>query len=108
MRLNKSDTLHLEAAKGWLSLGESAEAEAELANIDPRKLSDYWHLDLLWTVHRDQQNWAKCLDISASMAKCKPMLPEAMLCRSQALHKLGRTAEAWKTLRPIAKHRPTW
>ena len=44
MKLEHPDTLHLEAAQGWLGLGNHLEADKELDNITPALRS---HPDVL-------------------------------------------------------------
>ena len=92
------DTHHLDAARGWLGLGNSVEADAELERI-PAEL--HGHPEVLavrYEIYAKAENWAACADVANSILLADFNRTGALLKRSFALHKLGRTQEAFEHL----------
>jgi hypothetical protein len=49
--LRHQDTLHVEAAQGWLELGSCAEAARELDQVSPAGQPHPQVLEVRWTIH---------------------------------------------------------
>jgi uncharacterized protein HemY len=60
--LEPPDSLHLQAADGWIGLGDYAAASDELEQISPASRAHRDVLQLRWRIHADAQNWDACLD----------------------------------------------
>lgn len=98
--LEPPDTHHVKAAEGWLELGNSQEAEAELDNITAALRSHPCVLDLRWQIHAKAKHWGKCVEFGAALVKLAPDIPTSWINRSFALHELKRTHEALELLEP--------
>ena len=92
------DLHFLNAAKGWLELGNYKEAQAEVDRIG------YWsrfHPDVLmarWKIFARVKNWGRSLDVARSMIKLAPDRPSSWICLSYSLCNSNRNLEAWQQL----------
>lgn len=92
--LEPPDSLHLQAAQGWLELGDHIEANEELENITPKLRTHPAVPALRWEIYATAKNWGAALNIAAALIQLKPDGPLGWVHRSYALHELKRTAEA--------------
>jgi len=107
--LQHPDIHHLQAAQGWLELGNHLEAEKELDEIAPQLRVHPDVLNVRWEVYAKEKKWEACVDIAAAIIKLDPNRPEAWIHRSFALHELERTQEAFDLLLPVVKKfRKAW
>jgi tetratricopeptide (TPR) repeat protein len=89
------DTHHLLAAIGWLELGNSAEADAELEKIRPALLTHPDILEVRWQVYAEQKKWALCLEAAKGIVNAAPERSSGYIQRSYALRRIdGRGMEA--------------
>lgn len=99
--LEPSDRFLIEAAAGWLMLGNSAEAFRELAAIPPaRRL----HPDVLlaeWDIHAHNRDWPAAIAVGERLRQLVPERPDGFVKKAFALHELKRTSEAWDCLYPV-------
>jgi hypothetical protein len=99
--LEPSDRFLIEAASGWLMLGNSAEALRELAAIPAaRRL----HPDVLlaeWDIHACNRDWPAAIAIGERLRQLAPERPDGFVKKAFALHELKRTNEAWDCLYPV-------
>ncbi len=86
--------MHLEAAQGWLELGNHEEANEELELIDAPLRSHPDVLEVRWDIYAKVKNWEACLHIAKAMVKLDPYRFTGWINRSFALHELKRTQEA--------------
>lgn len=100
------DSLHLEAAKGWLGLGNHLEADKELDEIAPELRTHPDVLEVRWHIYAEAKAWDACADIANAIIKLSPDRAEAWIHRSFALHELKRTQEAFDQLLPVAGRFP--
>ena len=68
-QLQHPDPMHLEAAAGWIQLGDYNSANDEL-----EKIRTEWHthpdvLDLRWLIYAHNKQWDACLDIASAIVK---------------------------------------
>ncbi len=101
--LEPPDSQHLEAAQGWLYLGDRLEANEELERIRPSLRSHPDVLEVRWQVYAKAEKWDACLDIATAIIKLAPEQADGWLHRSHALHQLKRTQEAFDQLVPLAE-----
>jgi tetratricopeptide (TPR) repeat protein len=106
-RLEPPDTLHLQAAQGWLELGNHVEAGAELKQIRPRQLSHPDVLRLRWEICATARDWGTALDIASTLIEVEPEEALGWVHRSYALHEMKRTAEARENLLRVVDIFPT-
>ncbi len=93
-RLTVEESRQLEAAEGWLGLGNSAEAQAELAPLLACLGSHPEVLNVQWQVLAAQHDWDRALEIASRLITTAPDYPPGWIHRSYALHELKRTREA--------------
>ena len=99
--LEPRDSMYLEAAQGWLELGNYAEADAELDKIAPHLRAHPDVLKVRWEIYAAAKKWEAALDIAAALIQLEPEEPLGWLHRSYALHELKRTDEARDNLLPV-------
>jgi predicted Zn-dependent protease len=104
--LSLADKRHLEAAQGWIGLGDHVEADVELENIAPRLRGHPDVLEVRWHIYAHAKKWDACADIAAAIITLDPDRPDAWIHRSFALHELKRTQEAFDQLLPVADRFP--
>jgi tetratricopeptide (TPR) repeat protein len=100
------DSMHLEAAEGWLELGNHLEANEELERIQPQLRVHPDVLEVRYEVYSRACKWAACVDIADAIVKMTPDCRFGWIHRSYALHVLRRTVEAYEYLFPVADKFP--
>ena len=88
------DSHHLQAAEGWIGLGDYAAANDELEQISPASRAHPDVLQLRWRIYADARKWDACLDIATAITTMTPERRFGWIHRAHALDKLGRTLEA--------------
>ena len=106
MKLEPPDTHHLNAAQGWLGLGNPEEAIAELGKILPELQSHPEVLEMRWQIYAKAQNWRECVEVASRLVELAPTVALGWIHRSYALHELKRTREALAALLPAAAKFP--
>ena len=96
----------LDAAVGWLELGNPREALNELAQIAPEFIDNPQVLEVKWQVFARTDCWDKSLPIAQAFCEVAPGLPQGWLHQAVSLYRLNRTQEAWNLLLPMAKKFP--
>src|SRR4051794_4182455 len=104
--LQHPDIFHLEAARGWLELGNSLEAESELGRISGRNREHPEVLEVMWQISSRRLEWERCAELAAKVIKGAPALINGYIHKAYALHELKRTQEAWDVLFPVAEKFP--
>ena len=102
MSLTITDLHHLNAAQGWLELGDWQSANDELENIAPQLRAHPDVLKMRFDVYSAAEHWELALVVAEAVVKMLPDEPEGWIHRSFALHELKRTGEAQEKLRPAA------
>jgi len=70
--LQPPDSMHLEAAQGWLELGNHEEANEELELIDAPLRSHPDVLEVRWGIYAKVENWELCENIGPALVKLAP------------------------------------
>jgi tetratricopeptide (TPR) repeat protein len=104
--LRPPDSFHLQAAIGWLELGNPLEANDELEKITPELRAHPDVLEVRLEIYARTKKWDMCLDIAGAIIKLAPDRPEGWIQRSFALHELHRSQEAFDELMPAADKFP--
>ena len=94
------NSTHLNAAHGWLELGNYQEAFNELEEIEPEWRIHPDVLEARWLLYEMAEKWEFCIEISNTLVKMKPDDLSCWIRRSYVLHKLERTQEAYDGLKP--------
>ena len=98
--LQPPDTFHLQAAQGWMELGNHEEANEELELIDAPLRAHPDVLEVRWLIHQKVENWELCENIGSALVKLVPERTTGWIHRSFALHEMKRTQEAYDELKP--------
>ncbi len=99
-KLPLHDERLLDAAEGWLGLGDHLSANEELEQITPIFKA---HLDVLLLrleIYWAAEKWPECVVLGEAVVKASPQKPYGWIGRSFALHVLKRTEEAYDLLLP--------
>jgi hypothetical protein len=70
--LQPQDAMHLQAAAGWIELGDLGSANDELGRITPSSRAHPDVLDLWWLIYSHHEKWDMCLDIASAIVKMAP------------------------------------
>jgi tetratricopeptide (TPR) repeat protein len=93
-RIEPPESFYLQAAQGWLELGNPAEAATELAGL-PADLGRHPQvLNVRWEICAATRKWAAAVEIADGLIQIDPEDPAGWVHRSYALHELKRTDEA--------------
>jgi predicted Zn-dependent protease len=101
--LEPQDLMHLNAADGWLGLGDLMEANAELEQITPAMRL---HPDVLETrlnIYAKAKRWEECIGMAEVLVELAPEYSFGWIHRSFALHELKRTQAALENLLPAVE-----
>ena len=71
-QLQHPDPMHLEAAAGWIQLGDYDSANDELEKIRAEWRAHPDVLDLRWLIYSHHEQWDACLDIASAIVKMVP------------------------------------
>ena len=66
------DSIHLNAAEGWLELGNQVEAFEELEQITPQLRVHPDVLEVRWQIYAKEAKWDACIDIARAITKLDP------------------------------------
>jgi predicted Zn-dependent protease len=102
------DNFHLEAAQGWLMLGDPAAAKEELAKLRPASRAKPEVLEFEWSVHAAASSWARAHEVAQQLVAAAPQRPFGWIHRAYAARRMpgGGLPCAWEALRPAADKFP--
>ena len=79
---------HLEAAEGWLELGNHVAAFDELEEIEPKLRGHPEVMEVRWRIYEMADKWDYCIEIGNALVKMKPddlsCWIRRLLCAAQA------------------------
>jgi predicted Zn-dependent protease len=104
--LELADQLCLNAAQGWLELGNIVEANEELDRITPKFRAHPLVLRTRWCIYAAARNWEMALEIGRAVRQMNPTDVSGWIEEVEALKELGRTKEGWNTLFAATKFFP--
>jgi tetratricopeptide (TPR) repeat protein len=104
--LEPPDNHFLDAATGWLMLGNAVESWREFEQIRPEARNHPAAVEFLWHYFAHEKRWLEAADVAGMLVAACPDEPSAWIHRSFALHELRRTQEAFDLLLPAAKRFP--
>jgi predicted Zn-dependent protease len=105
-KLAPPDCHLVDAAMGWLELGNPAEALVELAQLSDRVRNDPLVLETKWQIFARTERWNESLPIAQTFCSVAPGVPQGWLHQAVSLYRLNRTQEAWELLLPMAEKFP--
>jgi len=100
------DNKHLEAAEGWLGLGNWREANEDLEKIAPEHRTHPFVLELRYKIYEAAGNWAMALDAAKGLREILPDDQWGHFYTAYALHELKRTQEAYDVLKAVVEKFP--
>jgi len=98
MPLPAIDARHLEAAQGWLDLGNWQEANQELKKITPTLRAHSDILELHCKIFAAAKRWQECMIVAETLTEQQPNRPSGWLMLAAGEHGLGDTEAAYETL----------
>jgi tetratricopeptide (TPR) repeat protein len=107
-RLDYSDTLHLEAAQGWLGFGDWHEANGELDRITPAMRAHPSVLRTRILVCIAAEKWDLMHEIAQALLLKLPYDELVCIYAGMALDRLNRTKEACDLLVSCVKRFPNY
>jgi tetratricopeptide (TPR) repeat protein len=101
--LSGPDRKHLEAAEGWLELGDHLAANEELDNIEPRSRAHPDVLEVRYQVFAKGEKWDACLAIAEALTEHFPKRVAGWIELASAMHHLGDTEGAYEALAAVGE-----
>lgn len=102
--LDPPDRFHVEAAKGWLQLGNHREANEELERITAVNRGHPEVLRVRWRIYAKAGKWDACLDLARALKTLEPDHRFGWIHEAQSLDRLGRGEEAKESILAAIKH----
>ena len=102
--LQYPDLLFVEAAKGWIILGDLKEANRELDRLPRAEQTHPDVLEVRFAIYSKAKKWVVCMELAAAMLELAPDRPTAWINSAQTLHQLRQTKDAWNALYTV-RHR---
>src|SRR5437867_9680706 len=101
-KLEPPDTHHLQAAIGWLELGNPAEAGEEIARLRAEALDHPDVLEVRWAICAAGPSWEAALAVAEKLVEVAPERCSGWVQRAYALRRVkhGGLQLAWAALRP--------
>ncbi len=98
--LGPPDSLHVQAAQGWLELGNPSEASHELEKIAPAFRMHPAVLMIRWKIYAKLGQWEQSLELADTLIKLAPEIPVGWIDKATAFHALKRYQDAHAALSP--------
>lgn len=98
----------LSSVLGWLELGNAREALEEFRQIPPKFADQPELLEVRWTLHASQRDWAPALAAARRLVEVSPDEPSGWLHQAYALRRTehGGLPAAWDALWPALDRFP--
>jgi predicted Zn-dependent protease len=106
MNLTFNEQRQLDAAEGWLGLGDSFEANVELQQIRPEMQGHPFVLKVRWDIYADVENWEMAAEVARGITAVLPDNAWGYIQWAYSLHELKRTQAAKDILLSIVKKFP--
>jgi len=106
MSLELQDRRFLEAAEGWLELGNWREAGVELDQISPEIQGHPLVLRTRWGIQGASGNWEAAVETARVITEKAPENSWGWIQWAYSLHELKRTKEAQDVLRQVVEQFP--
>lgn len=98
MNLPKAELLHLQAAEGWLDLGNFLEANSELEEITPPNRAHPHVLEMRCRIYEAAGKWEMSLAVAKTLCDQLAKWLPGWIHQARCLHELGKTHEAYHLL----------
>jgi len=106
--LDVPDTHHLSFAIGWMELGNTHEAQSELARLTPAAANHPDALEVRWSLAAAEKDWRTAVQLAEKLLELDPKRASGWLHRAYALRRVagGGLNAAWEALLPAAQKFP--
>jgi tetratricopeptide (TPR) repeat protein len=105
-KLPLQDQRHLDAAEGWLGLGDHLAANEEIDQISLALRIHPFVLEIRYKIYAEAKRWDAAIETARSVAKSMPENPWGYFHLAYSLHELKQTQEAYDILRPVVDKFP--
>jgi tetratricopeptide (TPR) repeat protein len=105
-KLTPPDSHYLNAAAGWLELGNTAEARLEWQKISVTNRNHPAALELEWQICAAGKDWPSALVAAQKLVRLDPENVSNWIHQSYSLHEMKRTHAALDCLLPIIEKFP--
>jgi predicted Zn-dependent protease len=100
------DKRHLDAAEGWLGLGDWQSANDELEEIAPEMRAHPDVIKISYEVYSKAKKWEMASEVARGMTLILPENSWGFIHYAFSLHEMKRTKEAQAVLLPVADKFP--
>lgn len=104
--LTQAERFQIEAAEGWLMLGNPIEAHEELEKIGGEASCHPAVLSMRWQVYAAARWWEAAFVVSKALCELAPHSPEAWICQANTLRNYKGVIEAWSMLLGVVSKFP--
>jgi len=104
--LGPPDSHYLNAAVGWIELGDPLEAFDELQKVDPEFSLHPDVLVVRWIIYAKARKWNAGLQVARALVTLARIGPMGWIALAYSLNELNRTPEAWHELLSVAEKFP--
>jgi len=98
--LEHPDGIYLNAAVGWIELGNHREAREELSRLRPEVNQHPMVLDVGWQVHAHFEEWQQALECAKALCTRLPRDANSWTKQAVSLYRLGCPEASFELLRP--------
>ena len=105
-KLQPPDLHFVNAARGWLELGDASEGRKELDHVSLARKTHPEVLELRWELCAKEKDWAGALAAARQLVVLHPKRCSGWIHRAYTLHEMKHTQEAWNALRPALERFP--
>jgi tetratricopeptide (TPR) repeat protein len=105
-KLEPADRHRLNAAEGWLELGNCREADAELEAIAPHLHAHPAILQMRWRLNAQAKKWDRCVEIASTLTRMMPADEQSLVNLGNSLYFSGRTKEAFDQVSAVTTRFP--
>lgn len=106
MPLTHANRIQLDAAEGWLALGNPCEAEAELKKISEQNAHHPAVLIMHWQAAATAGRWHKAHRAIKALCEMAPMSAQAWVLQAETLRHLRGPKAAWTLLLRVVNQFP--
>ena len=104
--LTQSERFQLEAAEGWLMLGNPGEAHDELEKITGDSARHPAVLAMRWQIYAAARWWEAAYIVAKALCDLAPDSGEAWICQANTLRNYKGVIEAWSLLLSVVTRFP--
>jgi hypothetical protein len=101
--LTQAERFQIDAAEGWLMLGNPLEAHEELEKIAGEACYHPAVLSMRWQVYAAAQWWEAAFVVSKALCECAPDCAAAWICQANTVRHYKGVVEAWHLLLKVAE-----